>query len=309
MKRLRPWFRLFRLPNLLTVPGDPLAGYLLATLGQMERLQMLPLLFAMGAAIFLYLFGLIVNDIVDLETDRTERPDRPLPAGEITLPQARMAAIAAALSGLNIALCAGKPALIVAGILSGAILLYNGKLKNVPGAGALMMGSCRGLSVLLGVATARPEWFLSLPSTCIIWPSMLAPLVVALYVAAFTALARRETECEKPMGFLRWMPMTVLLVGLPCLLIMVTAIGQTTGAGPTIFVFIFCMAVMRAWLLGGPLYRLQEMPLIIGGFIRNLLLVQAALCVACGTAGILPAVTLVLLFAVFPRLSRAYYSS
>jgi len=270
---------------------------------------MLPLLSVMAAALCLYAFGLLVNDMVDLETDRTERPDRPLPAGEITLSEARMAAFAAALSGLNLALCAGMPALIVAGILAGAILLYNGKLKHVPVLGALTMGGCRGLSLLLGVAAARPEWFLWPPSTCVIWPSMLAPLVLALYVAAFTALARRETEREKPMGPLRWMPMIVLLVGLPCLLVMVTAIGLTTGLGPTLFVFIFCMAVMRAWLLGGPLYRLQEMPLIIGGFIRNLLLIQAALCVVCGTAGILPAITLVLLFAVFPRLARAYYSS
>lgn len=309
MKTLRPWLRLVRLPNLVTVPGDPLAGFLLATAGTLERPHMLPLFAAMAAALFLYLFGLIVNDIVDLETDRTERPDRPLPAGEISLPQARMAAIAMALSGLNVALCAGKPALIVAGLLSGAILLYNGKLKNVPGAGALIMGNCRGLSVLLGVAAARPEWFLSLPSTCVIWPSMLAPVVVALYVAAFTALARHETEHEKPTGPLRWMPMIVLLVGLPCLLIMVTALKQTAGMAPTLFVFLFCMSVMRAWLLGGPLYRVQEMPLIIGGFIRNMLMVQAALCVACGTAGILPAITLVLLFAIFPRLAKAYYSS
>jgi 4-hydroxybenzoate polyprenyltransferase len=220
-----------------------------------------------------------------------------------------MAAIAMELSGLNLALNAGKPALTVSALLSGAILLYNGKLKNVPVFGALTMGSCRGLSLLLGVAAARPEWFLSLPSTCLIWPSMLAPLVLALYVAAFAALARRETEDEKPLGPLRWMPMTVLLIGLPCLLIMVTAIGQTAGISPTLFVFLFCMATMRAWLLGGPLYRVQEMPLIIGGFIRNLLLIQAALCVACGTAGILPAITLVLLFAVFPRLARSYYSS
>ena len=27
---LAPWFRLLRLPNLLTVPGDPVAGALLA---------------------------------------------------------------------------------------------------------------------------------------------------------------------------------------------------------------------------------------------------------------------------------------
>jgi 4-hydroxybenzoate polyprenyltransferase len=274
----------------------------------MENVQMLPLLSAMAAALFLYLFGLIVNDMVDLETDRTERPDRPLPAGEITLHQARLAAIAAALSGLNVALYAGKPALIVAGVLSGVILLYNGKLKNVPGFGALAMGACRGLSLLLGVAAARPEWLSQLPGIPFL-PSALAALVVTVYVAGFTALARRETESEKPMGPLRWIPMGALLVGLPCLLIVVTALKQTMGVAPTVFVFLFCMSIMRAWLLGGPLYRVQEMPLIIGGFIRNLLIVQAALCVACGSAGLLPAITLVLLFAVFPRLARSFYSS
>jgi 4-hydroxybenzoate polyprenyltransferase len=308
MKTLRPWLRLVRLPNLVTVPGDPLAGFLLASAGTLERPHMLPLFAAMGTALFLYLFGLILNDIVDLETDKIERPDRPLPAGEISLPQARMAAIAVALSGLNLALIAGKPALFVTAFLASAILLYNGKLKNVPVLGALAMGSCRGLSLLLGVAAARPEWLSHLLDAPLL-PSALAVLVVTFYVASFTALARHETEQDKPMGVLRWSPFGVLLIGLPCILILVTALKQTAGMAPTLFVFLFCMSVMRAWLLGGPLYRVQEMPLIIGGFIRNLLLIQAALCVACGTAGILPAITLVLLFAIFPRLAKAYYSS
>jgi len=308
MKTLRPWFRLVRLPNLVTVPGDPLAGFLLVTAGTLERPHLLPLFASMGAALFLYLFGLILNDIVDLRADKIERPDRPLPAGEITLPQARMTAIAVALSGLNLALAAGKPALIVAALLAGAILLYNGKLKNIPVLGALTMGSCRGLSLLLGVVAARPEWFAHFPNAPLL-PPALAVFVETCYVASFTALARHETESERPMGILRWMPFVFLLAGLPCLLVAVTALKQTAGVAPTLFVFLFCMATMRAWLLGGPLYRVQEMPLIIGGFIRNMLLIQAALCVACGTAGILPAMTLVLLFAIFPRLARSNYSS
>jgi 4-hydroxybenzoate polyprenyltransferase len=308
MKTLRPWFRLFRLPNLLTVPSDPLAGFLLATAGQLGPKQMMPLFSAMGASLFLYLFGLAVNDIIDVEIDREERPERPLPAGEITLPQARMAAIAAALSGLNVALFAGKSALIVAALLAVTILLYNGKLKALPLLGALSMGLCRGLSLLLGMAAAQPEWLTRTPEAPLL-PAGIAAVALTLYVAAFTALARHETDPEKPMGFGRWVPFLVLLVGLPGVITMTTALKQTAGVTPTVFVFLMCMALMRAWLLGGPLYRLQELPLIIGGYIRNLLMIQACLCVASGHAGLLPAITLVLLFAVFPRLARSFYSS
>lgn len=308
MTTLRPWFRLFRLPNLLTVPGDPLAGFLLATAGKVEQNQLILLFSAMGASFFLYLFGLAVNDIVDVEVDRVERPERPLPAGEITLSQARMAAIAAALSGLNVALFSGKSALIIAALLAATILLYNAKLKSIPVIGALAMGICRGLSLLLGVAAAKPEWFMQWPAPVIL-PAVIATIGLMFYVATFTALARHETEQEKPMGFLRRGPFLVLLIVLPSLVTVTTALKQTAGVAPTVFVFLMCMALMRVWLLGGPLYRFQAMPIIIGGYIRNLLMVQACFCVASGVAGLWPAMTLLLLFSFFPRLSTSYYSS
>lgn len=308
MTTLRPWFRLFRLPNLLTAPGDPLAGFLLATAGKMEQSQLIPLFSAMGASLFLYLFGLVVNDIIDVEVDRAERPDRPLPAGEITVPQARMAAIAAALSGMNIALYPGTPVLIIAALLAATILLYNAKLKNTPVFGALSMGVCRGLSLLIGVAAAQPAWFTQWP-TPVVLPAVIAAIGLMLYVASFTALARHEAEQEKPVGFLQWVPFLVLLIVLPSLVTVTTALKQTVGVAPTVFVFLMCMALMRVWLLGGPLYRFQTMPVIIGGYIRNLMMVQACFCVACGVAGLWPAMTLLLLFSIFPRLNKSYYSS
>jgi len=138
---------------------------------------------------------------------------------------------------------------------------------------------------------------------------VLAAIGLTLYVAAFTALARHETEPEKPLGLLRWLPFLVLLIALPSVITVTTALKQTVGVAPTVFVFLMCMALMRAWLLGGPLYRFQEMPAIIGGYIRNLMMVQACLCVACGVAGLWPAMTLLLLFSIFPRLTRNFYSS
>ncbi|MEA3189035.1 MAG: hypothetical protein QOD99_2865, partial [Chthoniobacter sp.] len=73
--RLRTWLQLFRAPNLFTVPGDPLAGYLLVVRGSFNG-AVLP---AIGASICFYAAGLLMNDLADFAEDRRERPERPLP--------------------------------------------------------------------------------------------------------------------------------------------------------------------------------------------------------------------------------------
>ena len=149
-RTLKPWFRLVRLPNLLTVPGDTAAGFLLAS-AALGALPPLGTAFAAaGATLCLYVFGLILNDIVDVADDARERPERPLPSGAISVPQARMAAIAMALSGLNLALTAGRLALYAAAVLAALIILYNGGAKRIPVVGVLTMGLCRGTSLVLG---------------------------------------------------------------------------------------------------------------------------------------------------------------
>jgi hypothetical protein len=74
-------------------------------------------------------------------------------------------------------------------------------------------------------------------------------------------------------------------------------------------VFLMCMALLRAWLLGGIFYRLQPVPDTIAGHIRNLLQIQACLCAAAGTAGLPPALFLMALWLAFPRLTKHFYSS
>ena len=79
---------------------------------------------------------------------------------------------------------------------------------------------------------------------------------------------------------------------------------RDAGAGPQ-----HEKRLLRAWLLGGPMYRLQPVPATVGGHIRNLLMLQACLCVAAGPQGLLPAAAFMLLSFVFKRLSARFYSS
>ena len=300
---LAPWFRLVRLPNLLTVPGDPVAGFLLVAAAGGVAPDMRRLFAVMGASLCLYVFGLILNDIVDIEVDRVERPERPLPSGEITVPQARMAAIAMALSGLNLALVAGRGTLNVAEVLALGIIFYNCVLKGKPGA-VVAMGGCRGGSLLLGAVAAGPPATLAGGGAALV-----AAVGLIAYVAAFSVIAEREMEAEKPQGAARWMPFVVLLLTLPLVLIVAAISREPAPVQSVVAVFLMVMTLMRAWLLGGFQYRLQTVPETVGGHIRNLLMVQACFCASAGAAGLWPAFTFVLLSLVFKRLAARFYSS
>ncbi len=304
---LLPWFRLCRVPNLLSVPGDPIAGFLLATIGRTPQ-RVLPLFAAAGASLCLYLFGLILNDLLDLKIDACERPERPLPSGQITVPQARMAAIAMGLSGLNLATSAGRPALLVAALLAALIILYNAYFKRIPVLGVLTMGLCRGTSLLLGACAADPACLDPVINT-VSAPVLFAAGGLTLYVVAFSTLARHEMDPQQPQQSTRWLPFLALLILLPGLLILLSAQERLTGSTPSIYIFLMIMALMQAWLLGGPLSRLLSMPEIIGRHIRNLLLVQAAFCAITGLTGLLPALFFLMLSFVFTRLSAHFYCS
>ena len=179
----RAWLRLLRLPNLLTVPGDVFAGFLLApTATGRDWAQ---LLLAVPAGLLLYAAGLVLNDLFDYAEDLRERPDRPLPANQIS----REAAAAAALIFFWIAafLAAFFDALPVALPLILCVILYDVGLKRRPGIGPALMGACRAGNLLLGAAAAANGF----PTSPFPW---IGAAVLGLYVAVVTHLARRETE-------------------------------------------------------------------------------------------------------------------
>jgi 4-hydroxybenzoate polyprenyltransferase len=177
--RIFPLLQLLRLPNLFTVPGDPLCGALLASHGVWSWKVLMPAVVSMAA----YCSGLVINDLADFSEDLRERPGRPLPSGSVS----RGLAIALALSFSIVALAAAalvnKAMLILAAMLLVEILWYNLLAKKNALIAPIAMGICRGLSVLVGAAAIAP------PPTV----AIAAAGVITLYIAGVTALARKET--------------------------------------------------------------------------------------------------------------------
>lgn len=178
-----PWLCLVRLPNLLTIPGDVLAGYLLAP--AVPEAGVSRLLLAIAAGILFYAAGLILNDLFDFTEDLRERPTRPLPAEKIQ----RETAIAATLIFLWVAVffAAFVDALPIALPLVLCMFGYNAGLKRNRYLGPALMGACRAGNLLLGTAAATEGLGLA-PAP------IAAALALGLYVGTITHLARNETQ-------------------------------------------------------------------------------------------------------------------
>jgi len=181
VSRLLPYAQLVRLPNVFTALADICLGAL-ATGLLAERWRTFALLLPASAC--LYCAGMVWNDFFDLEQDRRERPERPLPSGRVTRRQA--AALGAGLMAAGVVWAALAGSVLLALALAAAILLYDGWLKRTP-AGPVAMGACRFLNVLLAVSVSgSPQWPLG--------PHL--ALVVGLYIVGVTWFARTEARAS-----------------------------------------------------------------------------------------------------------------
>ena len=179
---LKNWLQLFRAPNLFTVPGDPLAGLRLASASAAAFRPAIAAIIL--ASILLYAFGLLLNDLMDLPEDRAERPARPLPSGAVNPKTVWTVAIIIAIAALGICAFAGTKPFYCACAIVLAVIAYNCGLKKIPVIGAINMGACRGLNLLLGATLAQTFSI----------PALAAAAFTTSYITGVTLLARRETE-------------------------------------------------------------------------------------------------------------------
>ena len=289
---MKAWLQLFRLPNLFTVPGDPLAGFLIATGGRLD----LRALCAVLASLAIYAAGLAMNDLADFAEDTRDRPKRPLPSGAIPRNTAWFATVNLTLLGLAFSFLAGPQALLMGiGTVLG-VVLYNFLTKKIPVIGALNMGVCRGFSLLLGAAAGLgpdPQMLEAASNLAFFQPVLaalltaLAPssgqrffvfaigaaLIVSIYIAAVTNLARHETKRDYP-KLARMLPLGALLIGFVIL-------KQATDTllrdqSPALWLVAIILAAMNT----SELMREPPAPLPprIGAFIRIMPVMQASLC-------------------------------
>ena len=157
---LKPYLQLVRLPNVCTAAADSLAGWLLVRGSLAEPRRWLPLV---GASMAIYAAGIALNDLFDYELDAAERPERPLPSGQVSRRFA--AGLGGGLLGLGLVLAGlsnSLISLIVAALLVGCVVAYDVGVKR-SALGPVLMGACRGLNVLLGMSQAPalggpPAW-------------------------------------------------------------------------------------------------------------------------------------------------------
>jgi hypothetical protein len=145
--------RLVRLPSVVTVPGDVLAG---AAWGPD------PTAAGTGARVassaLAYLGGMALNDWADREEDARERPGRPIPAGEVAPETALAVAVGLSLAALALAVGGDSdhgrrgPGLTVP--LVATVWAYDLYAKHTP-TGPWTMALARTLDVLVGAGRPR----------------------------------------------------------------------------------------------------------------------------------------------------------
>jgi hypothetical protein len=297
--KLRAWLQLMRIPNLFTVPGDPLAGVCVA-IAFGAGVQPDAVFFVVLAAMFLYIAGLLSNDYFDLEVDRRERPARPLPSGLISPASALAASVMFGATGVVAAFLGGRQSGLVAILLLAAIAFYNVIGKRIAVVGPLSMGLCRGLSLAMGGAVARP-----VPCAAI----GIAAAGAALYIAAVTAIAARETEVT-PLGFRRWLPCSAVGLTFAAFYALATPSCAVSALGLTTSVGLAGVSFYWAWRCGRKLACPQVViPSVIGTLIRGLLPIQAAFAVLAVPYGTAAGCLLLCLWPVSALLGRRFYAS
>lgn len=186
MKRFLPYLQLMRLPALFTALADTFAGLMMNHSSLSPASDFVWLLLATSG---LYLSGMVFNDLFDVEQDRAERPNRPIPSGAVPRSHALMLGTVLMVGGLGCAALVRFHSLLLACLLAGCILAYDGLLKKT-WLGPLAMGGCRFLNILLaasaGVAIVSP-WQNPFQS-----PQLGLALGIGLYIAGLTLFARTE---------------------------------------------------------------------------------------------------------------------
>jgi len=198
-----PWsvaLRLGRVSNLPTVWSNVLAGVTLAGASVNDpRLSLLLIALSLS-----YVGGMYLNDWFDRDIDSRQRPERPIPAGQVsasTVFNAGMAMLAASIVllawvGYGFASGTGWRPIVAGLVLAAAIVLYNWRHKGNP-LSPVIMGLCRLLVyIVAGYA------MIDSPSLRLWWGSVL----LLCYLIGLTYVAKQETldvvRNWWPLGFL-----------------------------------------------------------------------------------------------------------
>ena len=281
MGQLRAYLVLMRPPNLLTAVADIVAGfaasaslYHIVGFAPLEFIQHdLPwvhLGLASLASICLYGGGVVLNDFYDADLDQVERPERPIPSGQVSRSAAAYFGYGLLIVGVVVASLVNMYCGAIGLLIALLVICYNILAKHHVVFGPLIMGLCRGANLLLGISIFSAHlseiYFLS--------------LIPVTYIAAITFVSRGEVHgsnrASLSLGFSLYLLTAAMVISLGVL--DQFHLWQSLG-------FLLLLLAM----IVPPLYRAGngKDPALIGKAVKNgvlgLILLDAAL--ASGFAG------------------------
>lgn len=300
--RRNAWLQLLRAPNLLTVPGDAAAGCALAAVWRGIAPPLSGVIFTALCALFLYSFGLILNDLVDVKADRKNRSGRPLAEKLISIPAAVTAMVFCLVVGLFLAWIIGGAVFIIAIVLAVTIAAYNCLLKRFSVPGSIAMGLCRALSLMLGAAAIHAYAL----------PAILAAIGLGLFIGFVTWIADHEEgfydfdrQAFLPvygyaLAFL--LPLTLITIQHPGTRLLFCLVALILGFLRVVYI---SHSLSQGAIPPGTIQR------SIGGYIRSLLPLQAAfLLMGMGVfSALLGGLTLLVVWPLARILSHRFYAS
>jgi 4-hydroxybenzoate polyprenyltransferase len=185
-----PYLKLMRPANIITAFADILAGSSIVA-GGLVVFYSADLYLLLLATAGLYGGGVVLNDYFDAEIDQQERPERPIPSGQVTKKEALSLGVVLFLIGIAASFVVN----VVSGFLAVAIAVlataYDAKGKHIDWIGPINMGLCRGLNLLLGMsilpAITAENWYLL--------------FIPVIYIAAITSISKGEVtgSTRKPL--------------------------------------------------------------------------------------------------------------
>jgi 4-hydroxybenzoate polyprenyltransferase len=176
--------------NIVTSVADVLAGIAISGVFAKANLStnnISEILLLCISTIGLYGGGVVFNDVFDADLDKVERPERPIPRGDISLKEATSLGIILLLIGVIAAWLVNTVSAILSLSIVIAALVYDKWGKHNAIAGPLNMGLARGLNLLLGISIISLSltgwWFLA--------------IIPIIYIAAITMISRGEVHGGK----------------------------------------------------------------------------------------------------------------
>lgn len=204
---LRPYLQLFRISNIFTVPSDIFAGYFTIAVNS-QSTNFLNILFLLSSSIFLYIGGMITNDLFDINIDKIERPTRPLPSGKIKISVTIGLSILFLGSGILLASFLSVTSFVISILMTIGILSYNYKIKN----GIFrpfLMGGIRSLNIFFGASTVFDFNIFKTGDTFFnsfsIYSLYLSSFAVFCHIFILTTLSSRETDSNNKKEIVRYL--------------------------------------------------------------------------------------------------------